>query len=83
MRAHRRLLGSVIVAATTMSAHDALGDVIDGNWFYRDGRHFSIHGPDIVTPAGTAAKGSWSRHSFSYEVRSAEADAGKTIYMML
>lgn len=78
-----RLIGGAVVAAIAMSSHGALADVIDGNWCYRDGRHFAIRGADIVTPAGTAAKGNWSRHSFSYEVPSAEADAGKTIYMLL
>jgi len=66
-----------------MSPRVALADVIDGNWCYSDGRHFSIRGPDIVTPAGTSAKGKWSRHSFSYQVPPAEADAGQTIYMLL
>ena len=61
----------------------AMADVIDGNWCYRDGRHFSIRGPEIVTPAGTSAKGAWSRHSFSYQVPPAEADGGQTVYMLL
>jgi len=83
MRTHRHLLGGVIVGAMMISAHDALADVIDGNWCYRDGRHFSIRGPDIVTPAGAPAMGSWSRHSFSYQVPPAESDAGQTVYMLL
>jgi len=77
------LLAGMFVVAVAVCPHGARADVIDGNWCYPDGRHFSIRGPDIVTPAGTSAKGNWSRHSFSYEVPSAEADAGKTIYMLL
>jgi len=83
MRARHRLLAATLVTLATMSPRGALADVIDGNWCYSDGRHFSIRGPDIVTPAGTSAKGKWSRHSFSYQVPPAEADAGQTIYMLL
>jgi hypothetical protein len=60
-----------------------MADVIDGNWCYSDGRHFSIRGPDIVTPAGASAKGTWSRHAFSYQVPKPETDAGQTVYMLL
>ena len=77
-----RLLGAV-AAVATMSSHVALADIIDGNWCYRDGRHFSIRGPDIVTPAGTSAKGNWSRHAFSYQAPPAESDSGQTVYMLL
>ena len=77
------LLACMFVVAVAACPRAALADVIDGNWCYRDGRHFSIRGPDIVTPAGTSAKGNWSRHSFSYKVPPADADAGQTIYMLL
>jgi hypothetical protein len=83
MKAYRRLLGSMFVVAAFFYSGGARADVIDGNWCYRDGRHFSIRGPDIVTPGGTSAKGSWSRHAFSYQIPPAEADAGQTIYMLL
>ena len=83
MRARHRLLATMFVALATMSSRGALADVIDGNWCYPDGRHFSIRGPNIVTPAGTSAKGKWSRHSFSYQVPQSDADAGQTIYMLL
>jgi hypothetical protein len=82
MRArHCLIAGGLVVAA--LSPRIAMADVIDGNWCYADGRHFSIRGPDIVTPAGASAKGSWSRHSFSYQVPPREADAGQTVYMLL
>jgi len=83
MRTRRRLLGMMIVGLATICGQGALADVIDGNWCYSDGRHFSIRGPDIVTPGGTSAKGSWSRHAFSYQIPPAETDAGQTIYMLL
>jgi hypothetical protein len=78
-----QLLAGMFVVAVAMCPHSARADVIDGNWCYPDGRHFSIRGPDIVTPAGTAAKGSWSRHSFSYQVPPPESDNGQTVYMLL
>lgn len=61
----------------------AAADVIDGDWCYSDGRHFRIRGPDIVTPAGTATRGAWTRHSFSYVATAAEPNSGATIYMLL
>ena len=77
------LLAGMFVVAVSACPHGARADVIDGNWCYPDGRHFSIRGPDIVTPAGTAAKGNWSRHSFSYQVTPPESDGGQTVYMLL
>jgi hypothetical protein len=83
MKAYRRLLGSMFAVVAFFYSCGAMADVIDGNWCYSDGRHFSIRGPDIVTPGGTSAKGTWSRHAFSYQIPHAEADAGQTIYMLL
>jgi hypothetical protein len=83
MQTPRRLPGMMIVALAMICGHGAHADVIDGNWCYPDGHHFSIRGPDIVTPGGTSLKGSWSRHAFSYQIPPAEADAGQTIYMLL
>lgn len=83
MKVHSRLLGCLFAVAAATCSRGAMADVIDGNWCYSDGRHFSIRGPDIVTPAGASAKGTWARHSFSYQVPPAEADAGQTIYMLL
>jgi hypothetical protein len=78
-----RLLAGMFGILAAMCSRGAMADVIDGNWCYADGRHFSIRGPDIVTPAGTSAKGNWSRHSFSYQVPPAESDGGQTVYMLL
>jgi hypothetical protein len=78
-----RLLAGMFVVATAVCPRGAMADVIDGNWCNPDGRHFSIRGPDIVTPAGTSTKGNWSRHSFAYQVPPAEADGGQMVYMLL
>ena len=51
------LLALMLVVAAAACPRAAMADVIDGNWCYRDGRHFSIRGPDIVTPAGFAKFG--------------------------
>jgi len=83
MRLRHSLFAIGLVAGATFGASAAVADVIDGNWCYNDGRHFSIRGPDIVTPAGASTKGRWSRHAFSYQVPTPEADAGQTIYMLL
>ena len=83
MRVRHPLLACLLVVMATMWSRGAMADVIDGNWCYPDGRHFSIRGPDIVTPAGASAKGNWSRHAFSYQVPPAESDGGRTIYMLL
>lgn len=82
MSRKRHLLALMLLIAAACP-RTALADVIDGNWCYRDGRHFSIRGPEIVTPAGAPAKGNWSRHAFSYQVPPAETDGGQTIYMLL
>lgn len=73
----------MLIVAAAACPRAAIADVIDGNWCYRDGRHFSIRGSEIVTPAGTSAKGDWSRHAFSYRVPPAEADGGQTVFMLL
>jgi hypothetical protein len=61
----------------------ALADRIDGNWCFPDGRHFSIRGPEIVTPAGSSTTGDYSRHHFSYVVPSADPDPGQAVEMRL
>jgi hypothetical protein len=64
-------------------AGPALADAIDGNWCHSDGRHFSIRGPEIVTPGGKRMEGNYSRHWFSYTAPALEPGAGKTIFMTL
>ena len=70
-------------ALLVLSAGTALADAIDGDWCHADGRRLSINGPDIVTPAGTALKGDYDRHHFTYVVPANEADAGATVAMVL
>src|SRR5512147_435024 len=71
---------AVFLVVFTSSASD---DAIDGNWCHNDGRRFSIHGPEIVTPGGKAMEGNYSRHWFSYVVPPPEPGTGQTIYMTL
>ncbi len=66
-----------------LSVTPASADSIDGNWCFTDGRHFSIDGPDIVTPAGTPTVGDYGRHSFLYTVPGNETDAGVLVAMRL
>ena len=64
-------------------AGPAFADAIDGNWCHTDGRRFTIHGPEIVTPGGKRMEGNYSRHWFSYMAPAPELGAGKTIFMTL
>jgi hypothetical protein len=73
----------VAALGLAMLAGPAFADAIDGNWCYNDGRHFSIRGPEIVTPGGKHMEGNYSRHWFSYTVPAPEPDAGQTIFMTL
>jgi hypothetical protein len=61
----------------------ACADKIDGAWCRESGERLSIDGPAIVTPAGTATNGQYSRHFFSYVVPPGEPDAGVTVQMRL
>lgn len=77
-------LGFLAAAAALLSAGGAWADVIDGEWCATsDGRHMSIKGPQIVTPAGTRMHGDYTRHSFVYVVPPAEPGAGETVSMIL
>ena len=69
------LLAGIALAACTIGS-SARADVIDGNWCGPDGRVFTITGPRIVTPAGTATTGDYSRHSFAYVVPASDPGAG-------
>jgi hypothetical protein len=64
-------------------APGALADSIDGDWCLNEGRHFAINGPTIETPGGRKVTGNYSRHAFDYVVPAPEANAGKTIQMVL
>ncbi len=64
-------------------ASGALADAIDGDWCFADGRHFSIRGQRITTPAGTTTEGDYSRHAFRYVIPDADPGAGTTVTMQL
>ena len=79
-----RSLGAALGLALLLAAGAARADAIDGDWCAtNDGRHLSIKGPEIVTPAGTRMQGNYTRHSFLYVVPPAEPDAGQTVAMIL
>lgn len=64
-------------------ARPARADVIDGEWCSADGRHLTIKGPELVTPAGKHISGDYGRHSFNYVVPPAEPGSGQTVAMQL
>ncbi len=61
----------------------AAADAIDGEWCLADGQRMSIRGPAIVTPAGTATTGNYTRHAFTYTAPAADPAAGTAIAMRL
>jgi len=85
MARHRQMLalGFAAGSAIALSPELARADAIDGNWCSADGKHMSIEGPAIVTPAGTATHGNYSRHYFTYQVPTSDPGAGQTVYMAL
>ena len=84
MTNRRQLLLAVSTVALGLAgAGSARADAIDGTWCAEDGRSFSIQGPQIVTPGGTATRGDYSRHAFAYVVPSSEDGAGARILMDL
>jgi hypothetical protein len=64
-------------------AAPAFADAIDGDWCAADGRHFSIRGPAITTPAGIQTAGNYARHSFTYVLPEGETEAGAPVAMLL
>lgn len=76
-------LGVAAGAIIALSPGLARADAIDGNWCSAEGKRMSIEGPAIVTPAGTATHGNYSRHYFTYQVPPSDPGAGQTVYMAL
>lgn len=76
-----KMSGAALTLA--LAAGPALADAIDGDWCQSDGRHFSIRGPEIVTPAGARLQGDYARHWFTYKPAAPERGAGGTIAMRL
>lgn len=79
----RLLKGCSVALVLAAGGTSALADAIDGDWCQSDGRHFSIRGLDIVTPAGARMQGDYGRHSFAYRPPAPERGAGGTISMRL
>jgi len=76
--------GFAVLVSLLLPGRSAWADVIDGDWCAtNDGRHLSIKGPEIVTPAGTRMQGDYTRHSFVYVVPQAEPGGGQTVAMQL
>ena len=73
------LCGLLIVASTSAVRADA----IDGEWCNDKGKRFTVKGPDITTPGGTATTGDYSRHAFSYTTPSTEPLAGTSVFLRL
>lgn len=74
----------LIAGALTAPAGPALADAIDGDWcFSAEGKHMTIEGPRITTPAGTKTIGNYSRHAFAYQVPDGDPGAGDAITMQL
>ena len=81
------------MAGRTVAAWAALGviagaaaaraDVIDGTWCREPAQRLTIDGPAVVTPAGHALQGTYSRHYFRYVVPAGEPGAGATMEMRL
>ncbi len=78
-----QLNGVMTALGLVMLAGPAFADAIDGNWCHSDGRHFSIRGPEIVTPGGKLLEGNYSRHGFSYTEPASGRDTGQAIVMTL
>ncbi len=76
----RTLCATLLLIAGASAAH---ADAIGGNWCRPDGKRMSIRGPEIVTPGGTAMRGDYTRHYFTYVIPPGEPDAGATMSIQL
>ena len=76
------LKGCVIAGLLSCVASPALADQIDGDWCSTtEVAHFTIDGPNIITPAGTATTGDYRRHFFTCVVPAGDPGAGAKIDM--
>jgi hypothetical protein len=80
----RRSATALVFAASALCALSSPGraDAIDGQWCL-GASHFSIDGPNILTPGGNRLQGNYSRHGFFYIVPANEPGAGGEINMLL
>ncbi len=78
-----RLVMCLALSFVFLAPNIAAADSIDGNWCSKDGRHFEISGPQIVTWGGTRMAGDYDRHGFRYVVPGTEKGAGAKVDMRL
>jgi len=71
-----------VLGLLVVGAGGARADAIDGEWC-REGRHFVIAGPSIVTYGGTRMTGDYDRHGFRYTAPANEPEAGTEVVMIL
>jgi hypothetical protein len=83
MNVWRPALCLITILAVLLFGAPAKADVIDGDWCSDNGRHFSIQGPTIITPAGKQMSGQYTRHTFRYMAPTGEAGEGQEISMLL
>lgn len=83
MGARHVALGAGIALSALLVGTPARADAIDGDWCHEDGRHFSIQGPVIVTPAGQQTQGDYTRHTFRYTVPAGDPGSGQAVSMQL
>jgi hypothetical protein len=69
--------------ALLLLATPTLADSIDGDWCSPQGKHLTIHGPEITTPNRTTIQGTYRRHEFAYTSPAGDADAGTQNYLGL
>src|SRR3954453_23711843 len=78
-RAALAIAALVVIAGSV----PAWADKIDGDWCSGKGKHFSIDGPKIITPAGKTVEGNYSRHAYAYEPPADDPEHGQVILMQL
>lgn len=80
----RQIARTSLLAAllSPVAPHLASADAIDGEWC-KGTSHFTIDGPNILTPGGNRIQGNYTRHSFAYVVPDNEPEAGSEISMLL
>lgn len=78
-----RMAAVLAMLGAVAGASAARADVIDGAWCREPALRLTIDGPAVVTPAGHALKGEYSRHYFRYVVPAGEPGAGATMEMRL
>ena len=79
----KTIFGTVLAAVLVVAGSGvAWADSIDGDWCYKDGRRFSIDGPNFTTPGGNKIQGEYERYSYSYVIPKSEAGAGLTVSMV-